>query len=205
MKELLENNKCWENPPTPLIDEADLKDVDDEDEKTTGQSDLSELLQEVNSPEDADAVASGISNLFSAGIITEKEKDGLVLKHKTAFKKVPSSTIPRFKDTDKHCPFVGIQCHGKDYFINKTTVVWLLQEGEKVSSDRLFRVRSKQPYTSDSLKTVSHPVSSQPSHFEEIAIGDCVFFQDHEMSIWKIGKVLKFSYFSVHGTQRSKK
>ena len=134
MKELLEKNKCWENPPTPLIDEADLKDADDneddEDEKATGQSDLSELLQEVNSPEDADAVASGISNLFLAGVISEKEKDGLVLKHKTAFKKVPSSTIPLFEETDKktrsprkHCPFLGIQRHRKDYFINKTTVV----------------------------------------------------------------------------------
>ena len=34
-------------------------------------------------------------------------------------------------------------------FIRKTTAVWLFQEGERVSSDRLFRVRSKQPFSSE--------------------------------------------------------
>ncbi len=69
-----------------------------------------------------------------------------------------------------------IERDGKDYFINKTTAVWLLQEGERVSSDRLFRVRSKQPYSNGSLKNVSHPVSNQPSQCEHILVGDvCVF------------------------------
>ena len=34
---------------------------------------------------------------------------------------------------------------GQSIFIRKTTAVWLLQEGERVSTDRLFRVRHKQP------------------------------------------------------------
>lgn len=39
MKEVLDKNKCWENPPTPLIDEADLNDADDdEDEEEKGMS-----------------------------------------------------------------------------------------------------------------------------------------------------------------------
>ena len=33
--------------------------------------------------------------------------------------------------------------------IRKTTAVWLFQESERVSSDRLFRVRDKQPFSSD--------------------------------------------------------
>lgn len=122
--------------------------------------------------------------------------------HKTVFKKVPSSTIPLFEETDKksrsprkHSPCVVIQRNGKDYFINKTTVVWLLQE-ERVSSDRLFRVRSKQPYSSDILKSVSRPVrvSNKLSTYDEIALGDVCVFEHQETSTWRIGKVLKFYY-----------
>lgn len=122
--------------------------------------------------------------------------------HKTAFKKVPSSTIPLFEETDKksrsprkHSPCVVIQRNGKDYFINKTTVVLLLQEGERVSSNRLFWVRSKQLYSSDILKSVSCPVSNKPSTYDEIALGDVCVFEHQETSTWRIGKVPKFSYY----------
>jgi len=103
MKEVLDKNKCWENPPTPLIDEADVNDADDDEDEEKGmsQSEMGELLQEVNSSEDEKAVASDISNLFSAGVISAKEKDSLIVTHKTAFKKVPSSTIPLSEETDK--------------------------------------------------------------------------------------------------------
>jgi len=40
-------------------------------------------------------------------------------------------------------------------FIQKTTTIWLLQEGECVSTDRLFQVRSKQPYSSDITTEIS--------------------------------------------------
>ena len=51
--------------------------------------------------------------------------------------------LPKYK----HCNFVEIECGDKTVFIHKTTAVWLLQEGERVSANRLFRVRSKQPFT----------------------------------------------------------
>jgi len=38
---------------------------------------------------------------------------------------------------------------GTSIFIRKTTAVWLLQEDEPVSTDRLFRVRHKQPFSSN--------------------------------------------------------
>ena len=78
-------------------------------------------------------------------------------------------------------------------FINKTTVVWLLQESERVSSDRLFRVRNKQPYTNENLK-ISIPQSTveQPSYCEEVSVGDiCVFEKDGN---WIAGKILQFSH-----------
>ena len=86
-------------------------------------------------------------------------------------------TSKKIRSPRKHSPYVVIQDNGKDYFINKTTVVWLLQEGEKVSSNCLFRVRSKQPYLNDSMKSIHHPVSNEPSHCDEIAVGDLCVFQ----------------------------
>ena len=66
---------------TPLINEADVNDADDDEDEEKGmsQSEMGELLQEVNSSEDEKAVASDISNLFSAGDISAKEKDSLIL------------------------------------------------------------------------------------------------------------------------------
>ena len=47
-------------------------------------------------------------------------------------------------------PFVEVHMRdGLSTFIRKTTAVWLLQEGERVSTDHLFRVRHKQPYSTD--------------------------------------------------------
>ncbi len=46
-------------------------------------------------------------------------------------------------------PFLKVSGEdGKSVFIRKITAVWLFQEVERVSSDRLFRVRNKQPYSS---------------------------------------------------------
>ena len=56
-------------------------------------------------------------------------------------------------DTDNHqqlpskCHFLEINHNGKRMFIHKTTAIWLFQEGERVSADRLFQVQEIQPYT----------------------------------------------------------
>ena len=73
-------------------------------------------------------------------------------------------------------------------------MVWLLQESERVSSDRLFRVRNKQPYTNENLQIIPQSTVEQvqPSYCEEVSVGDiCVFEQDVN---WKVGKILQFSH-----------
>ena len=71
---------------------------------------------------------------------------------------------------------INIKCH-----IRKTTAVLLFQEYERVSTDRLFRVRSKQPYSSNNtlpttLKSSDPQVSTLPQRRQSIQIGDiCVF------------------------------
>ena len=52
-------------------------------------------------------------------------------------------------------PFVEVLTHNrKSILIQKSTALWLLQEGERLSPDRIFRVRSTQPY-SESLPRLS--------------------------------------------------
>jgi len=39
------------------------------------------------------------------------------------------------------CPFVGVSVKGQTVLIRKTISIWLFQENECVSPDRIFRVR----------------------------------------------------------------
>ena len=84
-----------------------------------------------------------------------------------------------------HSPYVEV-CYGqRTVYINKTTVVWLLQEGERVSADRLFRVCNKQPFSSSSDKPVCSSSdlsdnSSNPVVSETLSVGTSVFFTFHQ-------------------------
>ena len=50
------------------------------------------------------------------------------------------------KQQQKFSPFVEVNQNGRVCHIRKTTAVWLFQGCERIFTDRLFRVRSKQPY-----------------------------------------------------------
>ena len=41
--------------------------------------------------------------------------------------------------------------------IRKTTAIWLFQKSERVSTDRLFRVRDKQPFATSTSKAPDIP------------------------------------------------
>jgi len=80
------------------------------------------------------------------------------------------------------------------FFTRKTTAIWLLQENEQVSSDRLFCVREKQPYSSSSL--TSAPLSfTAASVFKQAHIGDlCVFKFGLE---WQLGCILQLFRYNA--------
>ena len=78
-------------------------------------------------------------------------------KKRLAFQHLPSSTISMHQWVEVQSnkqkksvragqnnfnPFVEVLTHTQ-----RTTALWLLQEGEWLSFDRLFRVRSRQPYS----------------------------------------------------------
>ena len=234
MAELLENNKCWDNPSCPSAvkfedddnddeedeedDEDDCAKVGEEDEKETSKEPiLAEMLQEVHATQNPERTAKEITELEKEGIIEKNLSDCLAAVNKSSFKRITnygtnisifaeeasdkdirSKTLSKTKDKGarkKHCRFVELMQNGKKVFISKTTAVWLLQEGERVSSDRLFRVRSKQPYTCDARperRTVSDEV---PTVNKSITVGDICVFRSSKKQSWHIGRVLQFSFY----------
>ena len=77
------------------------------------------------------------------------------------------------------------------FIYTKTTVVWLLQEIERGSSDRLFRVRSNKPYAIDNEKVKpSHETCEWPVYCNNVSVRYLCLTCG-----WKVGKVLQFSYY----------
>ena len=98
-------------------------------------------------------------------------------------------------------PFLQVFVNKVPIFIRKTTAVWLFQEGERVSSDRLFRVRNKQPFSSDSVTSQKNYFQDSPEPFvaQVLNLGDmCVFETDNK---WSIGKVLQFAKLNQKNQQ----
>ena len=86
-----------------------------------------------------------------------------------------------------------IKHNNKTLYLNKTTTMWLLQEGERVSSDRLFRVRSKQPFSTDASTQKKSVATTTPTVCSALEVGEiCVLIID---SKWRMGRVLQFAYY----------
>ena len=208
MADILEKKNFWENPPIPTFDkdvEDDEDENDDEVESETlgGEKVISQYLQEVNEQEDADSIASEISKLSTAGLIETSLSNKLTSLHTSVFKRVPGSPLPLYAETStdtgkpahrrKYHPYLPIKHKEKDMYIHKTTAVWLLQEGERVSADRLFRVRSKQPYTCEPQPLTHVHVNTLSAAYPTIEVGNICAFA--ESTKWKLGRVLKFAYY----------
>jgi len=73
--------------------------------------------------------------------------------------------------------FLEVLHSGGPIYIRKTTINWLLQEGEHVSSDRLFRVRAEQPYNTSTkvLLPTMNVDNSVPQVNDYIKLGEFCF------------------------------
>ena len=210
MAELLKEKKCWEYPPisTIRLDDLDGDDDDDneedEDEVNAESEIIPYVLEEANLGNDPSVISSGIDDLANAGLIDQSLCNRLTALQKAAFKRVPNTNLPTYELSEdlpkksqrakhKFSHFVEIIHKGKSLFIHKTTAVWLMQEGERISSDRLFRVRSKQPFATQVYN--QHQLDGvKPLICAAINIGDLCVFR-HSEKEWRIGRVLQFSYF----------
>jgi hypothetical protein len=228
MDNLLKERNVWENPPLQVEyteTEIDLDEQDVDHEQVLGDTDcLRQIVKEVNDwQEDPHEIMSGILQLKDTGLIDSEITDNLQKLHEWSFKKAGNETIQFFSKVSntscktetksKHCPYVEVKFKGEVLYIHKTTAVWLFQEGERVSSDHLFRVRNKQPYSTEKqLVTTSDTqrVPDCPYVCDSINVGDVCVFKCPQKS-WKVGRVLQFSYYleknvrskEYHGTSVS--
>ena len=99
----------------------------------------------------------------------------------------------------RHNPLVKVVVGDpkRSALIRKTTAIWLFQEGERVSSNRVFRVRSKQPHNSENVKGMlsndSKSDDALPTVSKILKLGDLCVFQMQDGNEWCIGRVLQFA------------
>ena len=196
MTEMLQSNGNWDNPPIPGSS-IEVTEEDDQDDDDTSSDNLEDIMQEVNSNVNPDDVSTSITQLTKADLIDQELKEHLNLLHKGTFKKVEGAGLPIYQlehdlpkaaHEPKFCAFVEVEHNDKKVFIHKTTAACLLQEGERVSSDSLFRVRTKQPFSIDSKSKASASVAL-PIVASTVDVGNvCIFKSNDNSESVKIGR-----------------
>ena len=200
MAPLLRSLKCWDNPPIPTSSDCQLQTEvnDDDDDDEEGEDAGYESLNEV----DSYTFTSEVEELTSAGVIDKNLSSKLKLLKRPCYRQTETSTIPLYEaeyDKEKkvkHNTYIEVVHNGKKSFIRKSTAVWLLQEGERVSTDRLFRVRSNQPYnTEQHIRNEECTRACLPVVCETVEIGNiCAFLTSSPMH-WSLGRILEFSFY----------
>lgn len=179
MDKLLKIHSIWDNESTtddllaqrnlPDDNGNDDDDIDNIDIDCESDTDLDDSLAEAIIQEvcldTKDQLEIDVQSAYSRGLVTKEGKEKLQKMQKALpVERLPSDTIPMFslkehnslasclstlKPKPSFTPFVEVTIKGHAVLIRKTTAVWLFQETERVSADRLFRVRLKQPFGSD--------------------------------------------------------
>jgi len=171
MSELLKQQNCWESVPQPGKTSG-IDNDDDTNEDEISNECVSERAQQsiqetcTDDPKDIESDIKAMS-----GRLIDKElKEILLSQQKVMLNRCPQSVsnismlevcedneLPakgkvQYRMQTNKSKFSEVTMNGRSYFIRKTTAVWLLQEGERVSADQLFRVRCKQPFSSGGFK-----------------------------------------------------
>ena len=208
MKELLVQTKNWDEPLGGASDaDVDVKDIieDSEDEILTDADDhlsdhvSSKVVSELDN-EECSAIIENLKHLKEKKIIDETVKEKIIYlcrnntSHSDGRTLISLYRVGNQNDASvkrkQSNNFVEVQHKGEKIFIRKSTLVWLFQEGERISTDRLFRVRVKQPY-STSVQQISSKCdhSSLPHVQEFVELGDiCVFQENVTPKGWSIGR-----------------
>ena len=209
MKELLEKNKQWE---FAFGDVGELtQDAYEDDELPETANDQSCSSTTVEESEESSLVEV-LETLVEKEMVNQEVKEKLTKKlNLTAICKGSSNktSIPIYKKANesqnftRDHKFIEIIHNDESIFVRKTTLVWLFQEGERVSSDRLFRVRSTQPYNKTLQTIMKHNRDfKMPKTDEQVSLGDlCVFkcvvknTTIDNCNQWKIGRITQFANY----------
>ena len=210
------HNKHWEKATTgisavELVSTEELVDDEFEDEYEDLQTE--EVLASTADLELQVDLEDDIRSLQTNDSISGSDADYLIQKAK--FRQLQEHdigmTLPVYATEEhqtnlnsktshnkRHASFVEVSLsNGHTVYLWKTTLVWMLQESERLSSDRLLHVREKQPYSSATCtnSSTSGSLESTPIVAGSVSTGEiCVFlFQINDGYSWDIGKILQFS------------
>ena len=203
MKELLEKNKQWE---FAFGDVGELtQDAYEDDELPETVSDQKCLSTTAEESNEVSCLAEVLETLEEKEMLNPEVKEKLTAICKSSSNK---TTIPMYKKADesqeklnftRDHKFIEIIHNDESIFIRKSTLVWLFQEGERVSSDRLFRVRSTQPYNKTLQTITKHSRDFKlPKTDEQVSLGDLCVFKNttiNHSNQWKIGRITQFANY----------
>ena len=220
MSDDLKKSKMWEVPPLPSNMCTDNDNDDDDDDDDVNDDEVCTTASD--SMLNIGALSADVSELCKNGIAHESIKTRLKKIESSAlplYEKVATTTghcdevskVQVQTSTDDHnlnkCEDktisgfveVHVQTSGKgSIYIRKQTAVWLFQETERVSSDRLFRVCAKQPFQKSLVKPFPKPCSNNIHVAQYIVIGDLCAFRLAGKS-FRIGRVLQFQTYDKNG------
>ena len=166
-------------------------------------------------------VSEDLKRMTENNIIDNALQQKMQKQQKIFYKQIPSSTIPMYQQVEKSDdskrlqkeklksistmkkfnPFVEvITSSNKKILIRKTTALWLLQEGERISADRLFRVRCKHPY-SDHVSDIKTSQKDKPIIIADPPSNDIVVIDDSNDTNFST-QWLKIGGISLHDSDK---
>lgn len=176
-------------------DATDNDDDDEGDDKDEDENDLSTMEEAKSSEEHCSEIVNeelqkDVSALEKAGLVDSK------LFEKVRMKLTSSNTISFYSPDEeadtkqhhshqkKHSEFIPVTHNSKTVYNRKTTAIWLFQECERISTDRLFRVRAKQPNSEFQINLSEKKftsVKTLPQKLDMINVGDICVFKNNNM------------------------
>ena len=210
MKPLLEKNKQWEFAFGDVGEVTQDAHEDDEFPETEPEEASNQqcMLTTAEESDEECNLTEVLETLGEKEMINPEVKGKLTAIYKSNNDKSSNkTTIPIYKKADERQEkqkfkrdhkFVEIIHNDESIFVRKSTLVWLFQEGERVSSDRLFRVRSTQPYNKTLQTITKHSKDFQlPKVDERVSLGDLCVFRNktiiNQCDQWKIGRIMQFA------------
>ena len=182
MASLFKKHSMWSSKVTLIgIDGGKENSTDDTNSDDDSDAESSDEAEEILKPQDsfeeevctdeAVKISDDLKTTVANDLVDRNLQQKLQHRQKLAIKRLPSSALPVYqyvetmevkqtslkqKCQNQFTSFVEVQTRsGKPVLIRKTTALWLLQEGERISTDRLFRVRHIQPYSSTSSSSIN--------------------------------------------------
>ena len=149
MDDKLKENNMWNIAPIPKnLQHLSVDDDDEQDNVIEGYDDylstseaVSLLLKDIDNLHANEVIDSSVkerANAISKNII-------LPLAHVLSEGAKKEGAKKEGAKEEEKTQFLTVDKGNNSVQIRKRTAVWLFQESERLSSDRLFRVRSKQP------------------------------------------------------------